>query len=314
MWGIWLGHVYHWHIVTAALQMTMFNTLPANHPVYQLLAPQSNFLIGFDDVLLALWSQVAPPTSVSSGAEFLALANDYAAGRSFFDDDPKSTLKALGLRQAAFTRETAWDQYPVVKRLLTVWDLVETYVRTCVRASYSSDRAVASDRSLQAWIGLAGSSASNGGNIRGLPAMNSRGALERVLTSMLYRVTVHGISRLISSPNPALTFVANFPHCLQRSDIPSPRARINTRTLLTYLPNVGTIGEATSFYFTFAFSPPYKPLIPLGGVNTQLFFPNGPQGRRNRALIKLRTGIASFINDFQADYPQRFQWPLNIET
>ena len=23
VWGIWIGHVYHWHIVTAAMQMTM---------------------------------------------------------------------------------------------------------------------------------------------------------------------------------------------------------------------------------------------------------------------------------------------------
>jgi len=23
VYGIWLGHVYHWHLVTAAMQMTM---------------------------------------------------------------------------------------------------------------------------------------------------------------------------------------------------------------------------------------------------------------------------------------------------
>ena len=31
VWGIWLGHVYHWHIVTAAMQMTMYNT-PSRRP------------------------------------------------------------------------------------------------------------------------------------------------------------------------------------------------------------------------------------------------------------------------------------------
>ena len=49
--------------------------------------------------------------------------------------------------------------------------------------------------------------------------MTSRSALERVLTSLLYRVTIHGVARLTSSSNPALTFVANFPHCLQRAGI-----------------------------------------------------------------------------------------------
>ena len=39
VWGIWLGHVYHWHIVTAAMQMTMYNKLPAGHRLWPLLIP-----------------------------------------------------------------------------------------------------------------------------------------------------------------------------------------------------------------------------------------------------------------------------------
>jgi hypothetical protein len=144
--------------------------------------------------------------------------------------------------------------------------------------------------------------------------MNRRTALENVLTSLLYRVTMQGSARLTSSSSPAPTFVADYPHCLQRTDIPSPRARLSTRTLLTYLPNVETISEAITFYFTFTFSTPYEPLIPLDGVNSGLFFPNGPGGRRNRALIRLRNGVASFIDSYQPGDPQRFQWPLNIET
>jgi hypothetical protein len=312
VFGTWLGHVYHWHIVTAAMQMTMFNTLPANHPLYQLLAPQSKFLIPFDDILLAEWSKVAPPTSLASGIQYLQLANDYADGRSYFDDDPKVTLTQLGLRKADFTNRTAWDRYPVVQGLLTVWGLVEKYVNACVRASYGSDAAVAGDGHVQAW--MANASASDGGNIRGLPKVTSRAALQRVLTSLLYRVTVHGIARLTSTSNPALSFVGNFPHCLQRSDIPGPRTRISTRTLLTYLPNTQTIGQSISFYFTFAFSTPYEPFIPLGGVNTELFFPGGAGDGRNRALMDLRNGLAAFMDDYQPDPPQRFQWPRNIET
>ena len=108
--------------------------------------------------------------------------------------------------------------------------------------------------------------------------------------------------------------MANFPHCLQRAGIPDPGARISTRTLLTYLPNTQTISAAVSFYFTFAFSTPYEPFIPLGGVDTNLFFPHGRRGQRNRALIDLRNGLAGFISDYQPDAAQRFQWPLNIET
>lgn len=315
VFGVWLGHVYHWHIVTAAMQMAMLNTLPNGHPVRQLLAPQSNYVIPFDNVLLAQWSQLAPPTSLAAPTEFLALANDYAAGRSYFDDDPRTTIKQLGLRRRDFTAKAPWDRYPVVERLLTMWDLVASYVETFVRTTYASDAAVASDADLQTWISTAASSsASSGGNVRGLPEMNSRAALERVLTSLLYRIAIHGISRMNSTSNPALTFVPNFPHCLQRTDIPSPRARIGTRKLLSYLPNTNTISQAVTFYFTFAFSTPYEPFIPLDGAGQQLFFPGGGGDERNQALVDLRKGLGRFIKDYQPDQPQRFQWPLNIET
>ena len=315
VFGVWLGHVYHWHIVTAAMQMAMLNTLPSAHPIYRLLAPQSKYAIPFDDVLLSAWSQIAPPTSLSTPQEFLALANDYAAGRSYFDDDPRTTIKQLGLRRKDFTVKQPWDRYPVVQRLLTMWDLVATYVKTFVRVTYSSDAAVAADSDLQRWIATAASTnATTGGNVRGLPEMNSQAALERVLTSLLYRITVHGISRMNSTSNPALTFVPNFPHCLQRTDIPSPDARIGTRELLSYLPKTDSISQAVTFYFTFAFSTPYEPFIPLDGAGTQLFFPGGGDDPRNRALVDLRKGLARFINEYQPGMRQRFQWPLNIET
>jgi hypothetical protein len=312
VFGVWLGHVYQWHLVTAAMQMALRNTLPSSHPIYQMLAPQCKYLIGFDAVLLTQWSAIAPPTSIASGLEYLSLANDFAVGRSYFDDDPKVILRHLGLHRAQFTHRTGWDRYPVVKTFLAVWDLVESYTRRCVRASYPSDASVAADGLLQAW--MAAASASGGGNLRGLPRLNSRAALERVLTSLLYRITVHGIARLQSTSNPAGTFLPNFPHCLQRSDIPGPRTRISTRTLLTYLPNTVTIADALNFYFIFAFSTPYEPFIPLGGANTELFFPGGPGEPRNSALIDLRNGLARVIDQYQPDPPQRFQWPRNIET
>ena len=79
MWGIWLGHVYHWHIVTAAMQMTMFENLPDGHRLYPLLQPQSQSLIDFDFVLLTfLWGQIAPPTPV---ADYMARSGSSTRSR-----------------------------------------------------------------------------------------------------------------------------------------------------------------------------------------------------------------------------------------
>ena len=312
VYGIWLGHVYHWHIVTASMLMTMNNSLPKDHPLYLMLAPQSNYLIQFDEILLLLWDFIAPPSSVGSPLSFLRLTDRFAEGRSYFDDDPKTTLRHLGIEQADFSWQQPWDQYPIVADYLTIWQAAEDYVGRVVNASYADDRAVAGDRALQKWMAAAGSE--HHGNIRGLPEMNDRHALCRVLTSLLYRIVAHGSSRLNAAANPALTFVANFPPCLQDGSIPAPEATFDTRKLLAYLPRTGTIGLMVTFYFTFVFSTPYVPLIPKDGVEADLFFPGGPGEPRNQALIAFRRKMIEFMQGFQPAVPQIHQWPMNIET
>ena len=199
-----------------------------------------------------------------------------------------------------------------------MWDLVETYVEV-VRARHLRVRRGGRRPTveLQTWIatvvGRREHRRQRPRAARGWPAARRWSGCSR---ASLYRVTIHGVSRLNSTSNPALTFVANFPHCLQRTGHPGARApRIGTRTLLTYLPNTADDRRRRSrFYFTFAFSTPYEPFIPLGGVDDEPVLPGRSRGQRNRALIDLRNGLAGFISDYQPDAAQRFQWPLNIET
>jgi hypothetical protein len=312
VWGTWLGHVYHWHIVTGAMQQAMSLNLDQNSALYQLVAPQSDFLNAFDNVLLLLW-RIAPPTSITSSLQFIALCDTFAAGRTFFDDDPYTTLKSLGLQQADFTVNTPWDQYPLVGNLLKIWDATAAYVGAFIKASYPTDAAVANDQALQAWMAAAADPSA--GNIRGLPAMKTRDALASVLTSLLYRVTAHGVGRLPASSNPGLTFIANFPPCLQNATVPAPGPSISTKELLQYLPNTGTLAAELAFYNTFAFSVPYEPFIPLNGIDSKLFFPGGPTDPRNQALVTYRQAIAAMIDDLSAPFaPQLTQWPLNVET
>lgn len=310
VYGIWLGHVYHWHIVTAAMQMTMYNTLPETHPLYQLLAPQSKYLIGFDTTLLLLWEEIAPPTSISTSQLFLQLCNTFATGRNYFDDDPTTTLDRLGLQAADFSVQQPWDLFPLVPHYLSIWESTETYIQAVVAATYADDAAVVQDADLQKWMKAAGDK--DQGNIQGLPPMNSRLALQRVLTSLVYRITMHGVSRLDSEATPAYTFVANFPPCLQSSTLPSPQTEFDTKTLLSYLPKTGTLGEMMTFYCIFLFSAPYEPFVPLAGVETDLFFPEA-NDRRNQALVAFRQRLLKFVAEFQP-VPQYYQWPLNIET
>ena len=323
LYGIWLGHVYYWHVVSAAMQRTMHETLPSEHPVYKLLEPQSSYLIGFDYVLfdgapfplnqVINFAAIAPPSRIADVDSFLKLTDRFAAGRLFFDDDPKTELAKNGLNQADFTREKPWDCYPAAQNLLRLWDICERYMSVSVTHTYPNDGAVATDSALQSWMKAAADT--DQGNIRGLPVMDSRTALIRVLTSLVYRYTAHGISNLNRTANPALTFVANFPPCLQREDIPGFASNPGTQELLQYLPNTGTIADLLKFYFVFVFSKPYVPLIPPGeyagqsAIAHELPFAGGIiEEARNAALAKFRLEMIEFMGQENIG-----QWPSNIE-
>lgn len=312
VYGIWLGHVYHWHIVTAAMQMTMFNSLGRDHPVYQLVAPQSNYLFQFDEFLLLVWNSIAPPTSVTTRCGFLRLMNRFARGRDYFADDPTTELKAHGIVEADFTREQPWDLYPVARGLLRLFSDTQRYANGFVDNTYASDAEVAEDGRLQAWMQQAADP--HEGNIRGLPKLDSRAALAQVLTSLIYRITAHGISRLMPSAYPAQAFVANFPPCLQIAAIPSPQAELTAGQLLAYLPKAGTIGSMMKFLTIFVFSRPYVPFIPKAGVAAELFFPDGLNDPRNQALVAYREAVIAVMKTYAPDQTTTEQWPRNIET
>jgi hypothetical protein len=317
VWGIWLGHVYHWHIVTAAMQMTMFQTFGRRHIVRQLLGRQSKYLIAFDEFMLLVWG-ITPPTSVDSSPKFLQMMDAFAAGRPFFADDPKTTLETLGLRKEDFSKHSDWDLYRVVGNLLAIWDACERYVGTVIDASYAGDDDVRRDAHVQAWIKASADPAR--GNVQGLPAMDDKAALKRVLTSLVFRVTAHGASRLNQAANPMLTFAANFPPCLQIAEIPRPETEIDAARVLTYLPNTGTIGALTNFLFTFIYSTPYEPFIPLAGIDADLSFTGATATACNAALVQFRRDLQAFMtrwafeSDIQGPPAQIHQWELNIET
>ena len=117
-----------------------------------------------------------------------------------------------------------------------------------------------------------------------------------MLTSLLYRVTVHGAGSLNPAVNPTLAFVSNFPPCLQSAAIPEPGTSGRAdEDLLPLLPHTGTIGGMTTFYFTFVYSQPYVPLIPSGGIKADPYFPT-TQSACNAALFTYRQDIHDFVD------------------
>ena len=129
---------------------------------------------------------------------------DVWKGREFFDDDPYTQIENNGLDVKDFTTTTEpWDLFPVAKNLTRIFDFCHEFVDAFIRRYYPNNDAVAKDAALQNWMRAAADPAQ--GNIRGLPKMDNPEALRRVLTSQIYRVTAHGISRLPRSADPWLT-------------------------------------------------------------------------------------------------------------
>ncbi len=230
VYGIWLGHVYSWHLVSGAMQATLKETLPVDHPLYLMLEPHSSYNIAFNNILFVLWLAIGPPTSLVGADEFFALCDEFAKTSAYFDNDPKTALRNLGLEQDDFTVHEAWDQFPAVRRYLDVWEATERYVGAVVDATYADDNDVIRDAALLSWIAAARSPES--GNVRGLPRVRSRQTLKDVLTSLLYRITVHGVSHFNVTVHPALSFASNFPPCLHKRMIPPPDTALSTPDLL----------------------------------------------------------------------------------
>ena len=312
--GIWLGHVYTQHIVTAAMQMAMLNTLPPSNIIYQLLAPQSQYTIPFDLLLLVGWSTLAPPTSISDPGKFLALCNKFSATHEFFSTDPVDTLAQLNLDQVDFTDpsidDQPWNLYPNVQKILKIWQMTADYVSAVVDAGYATDAAVVADIDLANWLGAA----SGPGNVAGLPRVESKAALKAVVTSILYRITFHGMGRLRSISSPEPSFAPNYPPCLQNTTIPDPLDPLPTSDLLkTYLPKTGTLGELITFYDIFSYTAPYVPVVPNKGPEDELFFDPALHPAANQALIEFRRGIEDLIKTLQPDWVQIGQWSRSIE-
>lgn len=463
-WGIWLGHVYRYHIVSTAMQMTMYQRLPPLHPVRQILGRQSKYTIGFDAVLLTVWS-FPPPTSCGTSIEFLQLIDAFAAGRAFFSDDPEGSpagaLASQGLAMLTFSTEflrpgdinlpvfaavlnaertaaipgtdpvarailaapsfrqstldllvayggaedaalatalaadlnsfigvagvltgpaalagfllhpdTAaerasptpgrpailnrmllqdaypaaisimqWNRYPVAHYVVSIHRIITRYVAALMTAIYTGGPTAPVDALTQRWLDRSRTD----GNIQGLPpSPNTVGQLAAILTSLLYRITAHGMARLAPVGNPGLSWVGNFPPCLEDSRIPDPAnpagtatpSDLSTAQLLAFMPKTGTIGEMISFIFSFGFTDNFEPLIPVPSANTtgltnyEVYPFHLLPPACDTALATCRTEMIGFMRHFIADQnrlndpavmnfsataQQIHQWELSIE-
>jgi|GEM_PF-4209639 len=206
-----------------------------------------------------------------------------------------------------------WSLYPVAHYKTSIFRAAIRYATALVGAMYPVPGSAALDTSLQRWLARCATE----GNLRGLPIpIVTNTQLISVLGSFFYRITAHGLARLEPVGQPGLSWVGNFPPCLESSRIPDPRSPSDTAAttikdltiteLLAFLPKTGTIGEMLHFIFTFGFTDPIESLIPPTTSNTT----GGPDLEArpfiglpgcDAALAQFRAEIIGIIRFFMAD-------------
>ena len=270
------------------------------------------------------FATIAPPTSIVDPIDLLKLLDNFAKGRRYSDDDPNNQLAWNGIEAKDFSSNpptAPWDLFPAARNLIAYLEPVPRFRSGLLWENIiPTDDAVRKDDALQKW--MKASADPKQGNIHGLPPMDNKKALNDVLVSYIYRITAHGVSRLPRTADPWLTFVANFPPCLQRDDLPSPDAALSTSELLKYLPNLRTIAEICQFYFIFVFAGPFQPLLAGGRLSDDLYFPT--KDGLDTPTIAYQDRIIEFAVEFDKantppGYPPsvrenlRKQWERSIE-
>ena len=241
--GVWLGHVYQWHIVTAAMLMTMFDNLSANHPVRKLLEPQSSYVIPFDNVLLLTWSSVVPPTSIATARQFVELMDLYAGTRQFFDDDPTTSWSgsASSSRLQRHERGTSTPTSAVCGHLECDRPLRQHVLS--IEPMRPTRRAMG--RRVQIWIG--DSTNQDRGNV-----VACRHGFERCPEADPPQSRLPHHRAWQQPPLPRLPIrlspSSHFPTLPADATIPDPTLSFDTKALLRFLPRTGTIGSMLHFY------------------------------------------------------------------
>ncbi len=160
-----VAHLTRTHMVMESFWVAACRTLPAQHPLYVLLASHFSGTIEINHA--ARTSLLAPggpiDESIAIGARgCLTLLGLAYARWSFADTNPVTDLRQRGLLSA-----DVLPHYHYRDDALQLFDAIGIYVRELLRCYYADDASVLQDQELQHWARELGSA--DGAAVRGLP-------------------------------------------------------------------------------------------------------------------------------------------------
>lgn len=185
-----VAHLTRTHLVMETFWVAANRTLPAQHPLYQLLQPHFTGTIQINhDARSTLLAPGGPiDESIAIGAEgALDLIGLAYQDWSFDGASPLQDFQARGVDSI-----DVLPRYHYRDDALLLHQAIDTYARDTLRTFYTSDHDVQTDVELQAWIREL--CCADGGRVSGLPVHEGQvqtvSDLVRVVTQILFTVSV----------------------------------------------------------------------------------------------------------------------------
>ncbi len=303
-----LAHLARTHLFVETFWVAACRTMPAQHPIYELLKPHFGGTIAINNA--ARGTLIAPggpiDESIAAGAEGCLdlLARDYATW-SFERLNPIGSLAARGLDDP-----TVLPGFHYRDDALALFRVLGTYVRDLLGVFYPDDETLRADAEIQAWAREL--AAPDGGRVKGLPLTDGGFArvadLHRVLAEVLFCCSVEH-SAVNNGQYDQFGYIPNTPGALY---LPPPRDRTPSceATFVYGLPPAFAVGEQLELVHLLS----QATSTPLG-TYPDGFFQGVPQAQA--AVDRLRADLADLARSIATrnrglEVPYRYLEPGRI--
>ncbi len=230
-----VAHLLNTHLVVEPFWVAAARTLPAMHPIFQLLRPHFTDTIAIN--VAARTKLIVPggpiDEAMAVGSEgALALAAKAFRGWTLTDADPVRDLEKRGV----LTRDVL-PEYHYRDDALLLYEIVGTYVHRLLKAFYRSDDELRQDEELAAWATELVSP--EGAHLAGLPITNGRfhtvADLHQVLHRLIWTCSC-GHAAVNGGQYAQMGYIPNAPVAMWTPP-PSSKAPLSEETLVRALPD-----------------------------------------------------------------------------
>lgn len=269
---IWC-HLALAHFIMEVFTVSLYRQLPPNHPVYKLLIQHTRFTVAGAqvgrDLLLTGEESVFQKILSVPGHELDFVKNCFA------DFHINKLIPPKDFAERGVDDVTRLPNYHFRDDALLLWTKVTEHVRKVLIQFYRSDKDVADDSEIQAFLsdvrekGLKKASADDTSN--GIPvALTSIDELVEFASLILYQSSCYHASMNYGQLD-YFAFAPNYPSAMRQAP-PTTRGHTTNKSIMETLPNKAdqAVAIAFSYYLSEPLSDEVRIRIPLNLFYTQL--------------------------------------------